>query len=327
LDELHINKILKPLGNVAVVLSLVFVCKKFVDLNIDREILFNANSILHIVWLSLMYGFHVLIACVPWMVFLRILTGRKIPFSEAAWVLSKSNLMKYLPGNIFQFIGRNEMAIRLNLNHGDVAFATVCDFGLLVAVSLLTAALMNWQGIGKWFAQYGFPSLYSFFAAFAATGMIVVFLRVRHKGIIRKLTAKLKIFFSIRSAKAIFACFLYFTFLTLFVAALFFAVLCKILQLDVTYQTIPSILSAYMFSWVAGFIMPGAPGGIGIREATLTLLLAGIIPTEEALLAAVIFRLISTIGDFFGLLFAWVGIKISAQASQQRLHDSKGDTL
>ena len=138
--------------------------------------------------------------------------------------------------------------------------------------------------------------------------MLIVFFRIRNRDILRKLVAKLKVFSTRQAVKTVFVCFLYFTFLALFVAALFLAVLCKILHVSIEYRMIPSVLSAYILSWVAGFIVPGAPGGIGIREATLTLLLANVVPVDSALLAAVIFRFISIIGDFWGLLFAWIGV-------------------
>ena len=307
---MSLNKILKLAGNVAVCLSLAFVCKKLFELDIDKNLLFRADNLVHIVWISSLYGLIMFVSCVPWMAFLRIITGREISFSEAAWVINKSNLMKYLPGNVFQFIGRNELAIRLSLNHADVAFATVCDIGLLVTASLLTGVLMNLQGMGIWLTRYGLSVFYPFFIIFIITVLLAVFLKLKRNDILQRLIVKLKVFYSKNSAKAIFACFLYFTFLVFLVGALFLAVLCLILRIDISYRMIPSVLSAYMLSWVAGFIIPGAPGGIGIKEATLTLLLMNVVASDSALLAAVIFRFISILGDFCGLLFAWVGIKI-----------------
>jgi hypothetical protein len=306
------NKILKNLGNAAVILSLAFVCKKIAGLNIERAALFNTDKLISVAWISFLYGLHMFALCVPWMAFLRILTGRKIPFSVAAWIVNKSNLMKYLPGNVFQFIGRNELAVRLNLSHADVAFATVCDLGLLVAASLLAAVFLDWRGI-MWLGQYGVRGFRFLSIGFAAAGAFIVFLAMRRENILRRLGAKARNFFTLRSLGIICACLLYFLALALLVAALFLAVLTEILRVDAAYRAIPSVLSAYMLSWVAGFITPGAPGGIGIREAVLTLLLTDIVPMDSALLAAVIFRLISIVGDLWGLSFAWVGLAISRE--------------
>jgi len=301
------KKIFKTLGNVAVVLSLAFVFKKLLDMDIDTNLLFRSDSLAHVAWISFFYGLLMFVLCIPWKVFIKIVSGANVPFTEAAWILNKSNLMKYLPGNVFQFIGRNELAIRLNLSHTDVAFATICDLGLLVTVNLVSSTLLNRQGIKDWFGRYGFSHAYFLLGILAVVGTMIALFAAKRKDTVRGLGAKLEIFLKKRSLNAILACSLYFTLLSLFVAALFLSVFVQILRIEIAYHAVPVVLSGYMFSWIAGFIVPGAPGGIGIREATLTLLLVDVVPLDSALLAAVIFRFISIIGDFWGLLFAWLG--------------------
>jgi hypothetical protein len=304
------NSALKTIGNAAVVLSFMFVWKKFADLDVDKAILFRSENVTHILWISFLYGLQMFILCVPWKMFLSIISNRKVPFSEAAWVLNRSNLMKYLPGNVFQFIGRNELAIRLDLRHTDVAFATVCDIALSVGGVFFMAFFLNWRGMGKWFERYGLSVFYVPFILSFTMGMAVALLWLTCKSLLLNLTSKAKIFFTRRAVRTVFACLLYDMLLSLFVSMLFVAVFLTILQTDVEARTIPILLSAYLLSWIAGFLTPGAPGGIGIREATLTLLLTDVVPVDDALLAAVIFRLITIIGDFWGLLFAWICLKL-----------------
>ena len=50
--------------------------------------------------------------------------------------------------------------------------------------------------------------------------------------------------------------------------------------------------------------MPGAPGGIGIREASLTLMLNSFSNVESILFGIVIYRIVNVFGDLIGLLFA-----------------------
>lgn len=61
---------------------------------------------------------------------------------------------------------------------------------------------------------------------------------------------------------------------------------------------------SYATSWLAGKITPGAPGGIGVREAALVLLLGNTIGETEALLLGVALRVVTTFGDFFLLALA-----------------------
>jgi hypothetical protein len=303
------NKLLRVIGNFAVLVSFVFICKNLASLDIDRNFFFTANMAFHISWISFLFGVY-LFSYLPWRIFLKVITHHKIPFLETAWVFNKANLMKYLPGNFFQFIGRNEIATRLNISHADVAFATVCDTVLLMLSVSVVSILLDWRGIEKWLGKYGFSSFKFFLALTIVMGAVLAILKVRHRDILFKIAAKLKVFFTLRSFTALLACFFYFMLTCLIASSLFLVVLTNIMHINIESHMIPTVLNAYLISWVAGFVVPGSPGGIGIREATLTLLLTDVVPIEKTLLAVVIFRLITTIGDFLGVLFAWIGIKI-----------------
>ena len=50
-------------------------------------------------------------------------------------------------------------------------------------------------------------------------------------------------------------------------------------------------------AWFAGFIIPGAPGGIGVREAIIILFLTPIIGEAESIVAAVGLRFVTLLGD------------------------------
>jgi uncharacterized membrane protein YbhN (UPF0104 family) len=56
---------------------------------------------------------------------------------------------------------------------------------------------------------------------------------------------------------------------------------------------------AYLRAWLTGFAVPGAPGGLGVRESVLVLLLSG---ADDAMAAPALglglgMRLVSTLGD------------------------------
>jgi hypothetical protein len=50
-------------------------------------------------------------------------------------------------------------------------------------------------------------------------------------------------------------------------------------------------------AWLAGFVTPGAPGGLGVREAILVMALEGTLGKGGALAAAALFRAATTLGD------------------------------
>lgn len=58
------------------------------------------------------------------------------------------------------------------------------------------------------------------------------------------------------------------------------------------------LVAGYIIAWVLGFVVPGAPGGIGVREFVLTLLLGNVVGKELILTLSILHRLITIIGDF-----------------------------
>jgi uncharacterized membrane protein YbhN (UPF0104 family) len=54
---------------------------------------------------------------------------------------------------------------------------------------------------------------------------------------------------------------------------------------------------AFIVSWLAGFITPGAPAGVGVREMVIIILLGGVANEASLLMAVVISRMITVIGD------------------------------
>lgn len=61
-------------------------------------------------------------------------------------------------------------------------------------------------------------------------------------------------------------------------------------------QFVPQ-LGAAVIAWLIGYLTPGAPGGIGTREATLIALLWFLHQDDAVLIATALFRVVTTLGD------------------------------
>jgi len=72
---------------------------------------------------------------------------------------------------------------------------------------------------------------------------------------------------------------------------------------------IPDLLVAlaYLLAWLAGLVVPGAPGGLGVREGVLVFLLGGVSGEAFAVALAVAMRFVSTTGE---AIFALVGFPL-----------------
>jgi glycosyltransferase 2 family protein len=77
------------------------------------------------------------------------------------------------------------------------------------------------------------------------------------------------------------------------------------------------IIGGYAFAWALGFVVPGAPAGLGVREAVLVGTLGGVFPENSVLISAVLFRVITTLGDsLFFLNATLVGVHPGAKLSK-----------
>ena len=89
------------------------------------------------------------------------------------------------------------------------------------------------------------------------------------------------------------------------------------LETDLTIGNLPIIVCAQVFAWMGGFITPGAPGGLGVREALLTMILSDILPADIIIAGVLIFRLITLFGEILALCVAILFFKTSIQRSLQ----------
>jgi uncharacterized membrane protein YbhN (UPF0104 family) len=74
----------------------------------------------------------------------------------------------------------------------------------------------------------------------------------------------------------------------------------------VNWVQLPIVLSAFSLAWVLGLIIPGAPGGIGVFEATAIALLQAQFPPAVVLGSVALYRLISTLAEAGGAGLAWL---------------------
>lgn len=71
--------------------------------------------------------------------------------------------------------------------------------------------------------------------------------------------------------------------------------------IPISISQISLLLSAFSFAWLLGLVIPGAPSGIGVFEATIiTLLNRGDFPIQIVLSTITIFRLVSILAEIVG---------------------------
>ena len=224
---------------------------------------------------TLIYGLAGFLLAEAWR---QLLSGEPTarPASRYHAVYGRTQIAKYLPGNLFHFAGRQWLGRGLGHTQTTLALASVAETVLLVAVASALALPLAGERLG------GLPAA----ALLLGLALIVAAL------LWRRLPPALRL----SRASLLYA--------------MFFMVAGGILWLLVLSldggQGTPGPwidVSALALAWIAGFATPGAAAGIGVREAVLIMLLDDRLGSEVSLTVALALRLVTTCGDviFFAL--------------------------
>lgn len=295
------TKFIKYIGSLLMVLSILFVVVRLRRLDINYRVIVQKNNIYILLFLSILYGIHIYLLSYSWSRLIKMITGKSISFLETAFVWNKSNMMKYIPGNVFQYIGRNEIAIIENLNHLDVALATIVDVLINLLGVFMVVLITYAQGIGVGIKLF----LDNKYYVLIAGGIIFVVgvLLISFKKKLASFLERIKVVFVKKNIPIVCKLIIFYSFWAVYTGLIYICILYEIVGISLTLNNVSIIIGAYLMSWMIGFVMPGAPGGIGVREVAITLMLLPYneIDINDILLAIVIYRLVNIIGDLLGM--------------------------
>ncbi|AZQ66690.1 hypothetical protein EF888_05760 [Silicimonas algicola] len=204
-----------------------------------------------------------------------------------------SQIGKYVPGNVGQFVGRFALARQDGVPLPVIGLATLFEIGLLIgtgallvvgfatclpgyADALLSSTTIPDFGEAVWIV----PGLAAC-AAIVSGGVLFREMRRQHLP-------------AARPARFAVPVLLYaagFTVLGISLS-LVSAVVAPDTGVSVGFATI-----LFAVAWIAGFVMPGAPGGVGIRDGILAVGLGLVVGDGAGLAVALLHRSVTTVGD------------------------------
>ena len=307
------KKYYKVIGTIVTVIALVFVVKKIVTMDVDWSMFASGRIITLIGGCVLVQTAVILFMSMPWVRFVRILSGTNIPMKDALPVYTKSNLMKYVPGNIFQYVGRNQLAADLKISHVDVACATVLDIVCSMVTPLLLIVVLMGKNMLELIRTYSTNFLLVLGAGIAVLVLLLLLLRWKFREPLQRYFEKYRKLLNRKILIRVLGVFLLYVVQYIISTAMY--AVPAVFLFDVPAEKLGLFLGTYLFSWIIGFITPGAPGGIGIREAVMMLMCGSFLDTDTIMLYAVTMRLISTFGDIVAFL---VGLLLDHIWKRQR---------
>ena len=214
-------------------------------------------------------------------------SGRLVPLIHAYGV---SSIAKYLPGNVFHLAGRQLYGARLGLSHAAMALASLLETALCVIAALLVAFAFLALGDGD--GQMMIGSRLVWIGVAVSVLVLVAVLSAGAEGPVRRALHAAAVHVPGAASLA----------LSAGLCVLFFVISGGIAigaeaALEGGSGWLWSVAAAYVLAWLTGFLVPGASGGLGVREAALLLLLTPQTGEVTALALALVTRLITTLGD------------------------------
>jgi uncharacterized membrane protein YbhN (UPF0104 family) len=235
-----------------------------------------------------------------WMILLHAMT-EKVTFKVAYSISGITQIAKYLPGNVFHYAGRVVLGKREGVPY-DVLIVSLGVETIIViasaAVIMLSCFIYDpWlfmQVSGWWGSRSisSLPVMLIITVCMLATGVIVGY---RGKEWFKRLVG-------LNTRFTVWA-------LALYVVIFVLHGVVVQLILHELFGTSPVNLSfsvcGFTVAVLAGFIIPGAPGGIGIRETVLISLFGSSLGIGNAAMLATILRIVTTTGEVIFFAVAW----------------------
>ncbi|MGH6921830.1 MAG: hypothetical protein ACREJ0_29535 [Geminicoccaceae bacterium] len=204
-------------------------------------------------------------------------------------VYGRTQIAKYLPGNVFHLVGRQVMGRRLGHGQGRLAIASLLEALLL----MLTAAALSLPIAWRWLDQ---GPLWLLAFAGPVLALIVVRCARRHNLALRDLAQSVDCASSPAVLRLLRAACLYALFF-LAVAAIFWMLALSVAEPGRPSIDLASSVSVVALAWLVGFATPGSSAGIGVREAVLIAALESSLGASASGLIALALRLVTIGGD------------------------------
>jgi len=205
----------------------------------------------------------------------------KLNLNESVYIWTKSQFAKYIPGMIWIAVGRVAMVNKYNFNKKMVSLTILLEL-ILIGASMLVLGSLIWLF---------YSNLLYFILAFVfVLSMIiltVVFIPKLVKFIKPSDILKILILYFLNA---------------LIVGISFLMVFLAVNKLNLSSYFY--VLSAFLISWVVGFVFIIAPNGIGIREASLVYLLKDTLAIPILIIIVFYSRLVWTLSEVVSFIFS-----------------------
>ncbi|MEG3594475.1 MAG: lysylphosphatidylglycerol synthase domain-containing protein [Chloroflexota bacterium] len=256
-----------------------------------------------------------------WSLILRSMTTQ-FSLLKIIQIWAKAQLGKYIPGLGIHFVARLELSASEGITRRTAFLSTVIEISLLLVTAGIVAlvALTNVTGsksvaifIDNISANYG-----GLYIAVLTIGFLIAILFINPipvKWLGDKIGGVDTTKFTYRWLIWLIA----FNIIRWIAMGVGFFMLAKAVY-PIGYAEMPFVMGAFTLSWAVGLLVVFAPGGIGVREAMLVVLMEQVMPTGAAVALAALSRVWWVLGELFVLFFSTTAlsfIKVNSLQSEK----------
>lgn len=286
-------------GALLCVVALALLVRRGVALGAELGDRLAQISILHFAVALAAYVVGAMALAFAWALLVRTAAGGALHTRPLVVAHLRSQLAKYLPGNVFHFAYRHLAARRQGVGHAALGAALAFESLLLIAAAAILAlgvsadpridAMLPWALRLLWLA----PPL-------AGVAVLIASASARRFGFAE--TNGRKAGAALLGVLAIDICFF-------LLAAFALRLLCA----QPAAMPFDAWCGWLSLAWAVGYVTPGAPAGLGLREAVLALGLGPVLGQSEALALALAYRLLTVAAD---AVLAGIGFALRAHGDQ-----------
>jgi hypothetical protein len=277
LNKAFIKKALSTLGKTLGVLGLLFIFYTLSQEYTWESFADKLASVLPL--LPLLFLFNILsimLGIYAWHFMLLNYASDRFAFIASYYYFCKTEIAKYLPGNVFHFIGRQALASKVGISQIQMGKTSLLFSLLLLASTVIASTFFALfaQGIAN----------YILGLMLLATLITLIAIVMTYKSFPMGIKIKMNILLI----------------LSVSLQGIMLASIVEYQQVSFELELFLQCTSIYIISWLIGFVTPGASGGLGVREGTFVAIVHFLhlpIASEIIIFSVLLVRLVNILTD------------------------------
>ncbi|WP_315789937.1 lysylphosphatidylglycerol synthase domain-containing protein [Fischerella sp. JS2] len=232
--------------------------------------------------------------------------NQPVPSVQFIQIYLQTNIGKYLPGNVWHYYGRIMAAKNANVSTSAATLSVLLEPLLMAAAALIVALL------GSLFVKTN-TNLTVHIGQILGLFVVLCVLHPRFLNLLIRVLHRLKTKNSERATTSDVSFIMEYYPLQPLLGELGFLglrgigfILIFYALSPVNFSQFPLLFTAFSFAWLVGLVVPGAPGGLGVFEATAIALLQNYFSAAVVISATGVYRLVSILAETLGAGLAWL---------------------